>query len=260
MSRYASHRSAEFASWCESFKASAKGNLALKHLKELDGGDLSGFHALEKKVLEACFHAWRLMQEPSSDDFERQHQDVKSVKESSDDVVAAIKRIRRAVMAQPYYVAMFLNPIRSLMNVRLKAGEDTPDGIARTFVEMLDALENGFLATRSGDVRFEGRIAGCLMYPSDIRNQRSANYAENGLIFHLALIFKRWSTQSLEQLVPDCVMPNEGKPHYSIIVRFIHAALYPDQPEPPYDAAGCGDRLKKLLKNHAGVRYIGWGE
>ncbi len=249
----------EYTQWCARFRASPLGIQALEKLRELDQGDLEAYKQLEAQVLAECFHAELFNLNRLADDFEKLHDDAREFKESIDDLLSAVGRIKRATKARPFFIAKYLRPVSHYMQMQMKAGESLPDRIARTFAEILEGFESNLLAAKMDQAVSSGRIAGCLEYPTDIRNQRSANHAENGLIFSLARIFRHWTAPELRQGGALATMPVTGRPCNAIVASFVHAALHASHDAPQYGAEAIGDKLKKLLKNHHGVSYVGWG-
>lgn len=262
MSKRKKGPSREFQLWANAFAASELGKKALEKLKDLDtDGDLAAFDALREKVLKACYQAQLLRDRPNEDDFERHQGHAKDFLASSGDLRKALKRLRISAEAHPYHFAMAAKEASATLNIQAKPNEGRPDAIARAFLETFERLDAG-LEDFASDARVTaGTIAGCLEYPKDIRNQRAKpDYAENGLIFELALIFKHWTGLRTLVIAHPSAMPKTGRPCYPLVAAFTNAALGSAAHGELRSGAGVGDKLKKLIQNHKGITYVGWSE
>jgi hypothetical protein len=223
----------------------------------LDNGNLDAYRQLEEEVLEECFYAQKLSRDALSDYIEQSLDEARSFRESIPELISATQRLRRAADARPLLFATYIKTASRLLMMQKREGEMLPFTISRTFSELMKTLEDQLSKAR-GDRSFrQGQTAGCLEYRTDVRSQRSANHAENGLIFSLALHFRHWTAPELGEIRMPCAMPKEGRPCFPIIAKFIHATLGEVEAE-PYKPKAIDDRLKKLLKNHPGVVYVAW--
>lgn len=262
MSKQKEGASRNFQLWAAEFAASTLGKSALERLKDLDTeGDLAAFDALRGKVLKACYQAQLLRDRPKVDDFERHHGHAKDFLASAGDLRKALKRLQISAAAHPYHFAMAAKEASATLNIQAKPDEGRPDAIARAFRETFERLDAG-LERFASDARVTaGTIAGCLEYPKDIRNQRAKpDYAENGLIFELALIFKHWTGLHSLVIAHPSTMPKTGRPCYPLVAAFTNAALGPAANGQLRGATSVGDKLKKLIQNHNGIAYVGWSD
>lgn len=254
--------SGDFARWAEQFAATELGAEALEGLKDLDTGDLDAYGRLRERVLKACYRAQSLRNNgPAADDFERQHDRAKAFVASAPELRKALRRLQRSAAADPYHFAIAASQSAAILNVQARPGEDKPDAIARTLHELFGGIESG-IARLSMDTRITaGAIAGCLEYRRDIRNQRARpDYAENGLIYELALVFKHWTAHQQLEIALPAKMPNWGRASFKHVAMFANATLGQKKNGRLRTAEDASDKLKKLIANHRGIRYVGWSD
>ena len=258
MSSRTLERHPDFIEWRNGFQASPLGKRALNQLRELEIDDFNTLMELEARVLEECYQAKTFGENPGNDYFEQYHADLQEFKESIADLIKAAKRLRLAARAKPYCMAMGLLPVRHKIQMEVREGEDLPNGLTRTFAEILEGMEQSLLNVRDDARLSSGRFAGCLEYPRNIRNHRSADQATNGLIFSLVRLFRLFTEARQTQDRPPYTMPDDGRPCFDLVAKFVHATLSASRSEPRYAAEAISDKLKKLLKNYPGVSYVKW--
>jgi len=252
--------STAFKEWRELFEARGDVRIALERLRqELAHLDPKKFPDLHARVLVACFKAHVLKTKPAADDCNAWRMQVATLRDQQDHLQQAIQNIQRFLVANPLAMSVAINRGRKSAETQLPL-QGERDKYAGKLADVLGALSNGIprlLADDRTRISFTNRVTGSLEYPEAIHLKRSKpDSAINQLVFELALLFKQWTVSQTTDLPDVCEWFDGGEPRYAIVAEFVNVAI--DIPDRGFSDRKAKDRIRDLLSNHPGIRYVEW--
>ncbi len=222
--------------------------------------DYARYLFLEQLVIEACIAAQNY--EAASDDENALRRRVDS------EFLAGLPKHRRDVRKVANFIRRYagrlgpaLKQMHHVKSVRIMFEQKTSLGAAwRALLSAYEqALEASHLPTKKGPFvhRFQH---GPLDFgePIDQRSGAHIAAAETGLLFQLALYFKRYTwgvpAEALGYLQTGEPMPSDGNPCWPLCGNFL-AAVFGDKVPSPDDLRR---RLSKLLVRYPNLGFVGW--
>jgi len=178
--------------------------------------------------------------------------------------VTCVRRLKSFIRKHRAHIGRALAAMHYVEGVTIKVSQRRP--LPELWYSLFEAYEKAlqpqYLAPKVGLLTHLTRVG-----PLDLGHhpgERGASIkgAETGLLFQLALFFRRY-TSGIESFDADLLgrlevgerMPDYGKPHWELCAELLGAALGATRARTAEDI---GRRMNRLLQEHPQLSFVGW--